>query len=81
MKTTSAVILLSILSVGSIAHAQTYIERAPNGDRVGSLSREGSRLVERDRNGDATGYFTHQGNTIEHRDIQGRRLGTTEIAR
>lgn len=80
MKTVISVFLLSGLVMGS-AHAETYIQRAPNGNRIGSLDREGSRLVERDKNGDAKGYFIQQGNTIEHRDIQGRRLGTTEIKR
>lgn len=73
--------ILVLLATAAPASAQRIIERDAVGNRIGTLSHEGSRWVQRDRNGNETSYFVRESGHIVHRDPNGNPIGRATVER
>jgi len=73
-----AALLIGTCAIGRAVQAETYQQRGPNGNLIGTLSQEGSRLVQRAPNGNALGYYQKSGSVIEHRTMDGRLIDTQQ---
>jgi len=63
--------------VGTSVFAQTTIERDSKGNRTGTFTQEGNRIIQRDKNGAVVGSSQREGSQIIFRDRSGNRVGSS----